>query len=272
MTVEELLQELGVTPDPAKNETLRKWNDKLAALETDSQTKLADATKALTDAQNLQRVINDSIAASGLTETNMTQLQANNAALTAALAARDAAIAEIKKAGFTGLNIPDLPAVNLTPDAKDPVKELTDKLMRGFSTMGQTMNEVNRYQRVFGQPVPEDPATIADRAVAAGFKNVRDYMEQTYKVSAKEQTNAAEAEAKKDAAKRAQWEEEYKAAHPVTNGHPELGPGVPSNYPNIPKPSDATGVKEMAGKSPMEKIRMARDRVTKQVNTQMNAA
>ena len=68
------------------------------------------------------------------------------------------------------------------------------------------------------------------------------------------------------------WEEEYKAAHPVTMGHPELGGGVSSNYPNIPKPSDAAGVREMAGKSPMEKIRMARDRVSKEITTRMASA
>ena len=71
---------------------------------------------------------------------------------------------------------------------------------------------------------------------------------------------------------RRRWEEEYKAAHPITTGHPELGPGVPSNYPNIPKPSDAKGVREMAGKSPMEKIRMARDRVSSEIKTRMAAA
>jgi hypothetical protein len=151
------------------------------------------------------------------------------------------------------------------------MKELTDRMAAGFNMMGQTFNEVNRYQRVFGEPIPEDPATIADRANKLHL-SVHDYMEQTYKVTAKEQEKTAAAETKRMADAKAQWEVEYKAAHPVTTGHPELGPGVPSNYPNIPKPSDATGVREMSGKSPMEKIRMARDRVSKEVNTRMNAA
>ena len=271
MTVDEILAELGVTVDPAKTSVLKTWNGKLAALETDAQTKLADAQKQLSDAQGLQRVIDDSIRTSGLTEANLAQLQANNAALTAALAARDAAINEIKKAGFTGLNIPELPAVNTTP-AKDPLKELQETMMRGMSTMGQTLNEMNRYQRIFGEAVPEDPATIADRAIKGRFNSVHDYMEQTYKISAKEAEKTAAEAAKNLAAQKAKWEEEYKAAHPVTAGHPELNGGVASNYPNIPKPSDATGVREMSGKSPMEKIRMARDRVSKEVNTRMNAA
>jgi len=270
MTVEELIAELGVTVDPAKSGILKTWNGRLAALETESQTKLADAQKQLQDAQGLQRVIDESIRTSGLTETNIMQLQANNAALTAALAARDAAIGEIKKAGFTGLNIPDLPAVNQTP-AKDPVQELQNTIMRGFSQMGQTLNEVNRYQRITGEAIPEEPATIADRAAKARL-SVHDYMEQTYRLTDKEQAkNQAEA-AKKEASMKAKWEEEYKATHPVTMGHPELGNGVSSNYPNIPKPSDAAGVREMAGKSPMEKIRMARDRVSTEVKTRINAA
>jgi hypothetical protein len=271
MTVEELLTELGVIVDPAKSGVLKTWNERLYTLETDAQTKLATATKALTDAQNLQRVIDQNIAASGLTEVNIAQLQANNAALTAALATRDAALDEIKKAGFTGINIPDLTKVNQTPP-KDPVAELQEKMMGGFAAAGQAMNESNRYWRAFGQPLPVDPASLPDLAKQGGFRNVRDYMEATYKVSDKEKASAEAAETKRIDGMKAKWEEEYKAAHPVVMGHPELGPGVPSNYPNIPKPSDAKGVREMAGKSPMEKIRIARDRVVNEVKTRLNAA
>jgi hypothetical protein len=270
MTVEEILAGLGVTLDPAKTYDFKTWNGKLSALESDAQTKLADAQKQLQDAQGLQRVIDESIRTSGLTEANVAQLQANNAALTAAIASRDAAIAEIKKAGFTGLNIPELPAVN-QPAPKDPVGDLQKLIMTGFSTMGQTLNEMNRYQRITGEPIPEDPATIADRAAKSRL-SVHDYMEQTYKLTEKEQAKTAAAETKKMADLKVKWKEEYEAAHPVTNGHPELGSGVPSNYPNIPKPSDAAGVREMAGKSPMEKIKMARDRVSKEIQTRMNAA
>jgi hypothetical protein len=271
MTVEEILSGLGITIDPAKSAEVKTWNGKLAALESDAQTKLADANKALTDAQALQRVIDDNIAKSGLTETNIAQLQANNAALTAALAARDAAIESIKGQGFTGLNIPDMPKVTV-PIAKDPVTELTEKMMGGFTAMGQTLNEMNRYHRAFGSPLPEDPAAIIDRASKAGFRSVRDYMEATYKVGEKEQATVTANHQKELDEYAAKQVEAYKAAHPVTSGHPELGPGVPSNYPNIPKPSDAKSVSDMAGKSPMEKIKMARDRVTAEVNKRMAAA
>jgi hypothetical protein len=271
MTVEEILADLGATVDPAKAANVAKWNTTLATTESGAAQKLAAAEKQLKDAQDLQRVIDDNIAKAGLTETNIAQLQANNAALTAALASRDAAIKSIKDQGFTGINIPELPAL-ATPPAKDPMKELTDKLMGGFAAMGQTMNETARYQRVFGTAVPEDPATIPDRALAAGFKTVRDYMEHTYKVGEKERTVAAEAEQKRLDAYAETKIEKYKAEHPITTGHPELGPGVPSNFPNIPKPSDAAGVAKLAGMSPMEKIRTARDRVSNEIKTRMAAA
>ena len=156
-------------------------------------------------------------------------MQANNAALTAANASLVAAVEEIKKQGFTGLNIPDLPKP-VSQSAPDPVKTLTDTIMKGFSQMGQTMNAVNRYQRVFGQPIPEDPATIADRAANARL-SVNDYVEQTYKVSAKEKeiSDAAAQKSRDDYA--ATKIEEYKAAHPITAGHPDLNGGTSSNYP-----------------------------------------
>ena len=271
MTVEEILADLGATVDPAKAANVAKWNTTLATTESGAAQKLAAAEKQLKDAQDLQRVIDDNIAKAGLTETNIAQLQANNAALTAALASRDAAIKSIKDQGFTGINIPELPAL-AAPAAKDPVDELTKKLMGGFAAMGQAMNEVNRYQRVFGAPLPEDPATLPDRAISAGFKTVRDYMESTYKVGEKERTVAAEAEQKRLDTYAATKVEEYKAAHPITTGHPELGAGVPSNFPNIPKPSDAAGVAKLAGMSPMEKIRTARDRVSNEIKTRLAAA
>jgi len=137
--------------------------------------------------------------------------------------------------------------------------------------MGQTMNESNRYMRVFGQPIPEDPATLADRAAAARL-SVHDYVEQTYKVSAKEKELAAAAEQKRLDDYSAKKVEEYKAAHPVTAGHPELGPGVPSNYPNIPAPRKGDTLREFSAKSPMEKIRDAKERVTKEVQSRMASA
>ena len=269
-TVEEILAELGITPDPAKAAVVKKWNTTLSASEGDAQTKLATAQKKMDDAQALQRVIDENIRTAGLTETNVAQLRANNAALTAANASLVAAVEEIKKQGFTGLNIPALPALP-QPAKVDPIDALQQTIMNGFTNAAQAMDEMTRYQRITGKPIPENPSMIADKAAKARM-SVHDYVEQTYKLSELERTQAATASQKEKDDYAAQKVEEWKAAHPVLTGHPELGPGVPSNYPNIPKPSDAAGVKEMAGKSPMEKIRMARDRVSNEIKTRMAAA
>lgn len=269
MTVEEILSSLGVTPDPAKASAIAEWNTKLTASQTEAQQKIADATKQLQDAQALQRVIDENIRTAGLTETNLAQLQANNAALTAALAARDAAIETIKKQGFTGLNIPDLPKIN-EPAPKDAGKELTDLITRGFNQMGQTLNEMNRYQRVFGKALPEDPATIADRAARSNL-SVHAYMEQTYGIAGEEQKQAQAAEQKKLDDYSAKKIEEYKAAHPATTGHPELNPGVPSNYPNIPKPRESQSVREFSALPTRQKIADAMQRAVKDVSARQSA-
>ena len=272
MTVEELAAELGIPAETlaAKPDVVKKWNKSFATTQSEAQAKLDAALQKVQDAKDIERITNESINAAQLTEFNVAQIQANNDALTTANAALTATIESLRKQGFTGLNIPELPKVN-TVTPPDPTKSLTDLITKGFTQMGQTMNEVTRYQRVFGTPIPEDPATLADKAAAVRL-SVHDYVEQTYKVSAKEQELSAASRQKELDAYAAKKLEEYQAAHPVTTGHPELGPGVPSNYPNIPKPSDAAGVREMAGKSPMEKIRMARDRVSAEIKTRMAAA
>jgi hypothetical protein len=260
MTVEEILADLGVTLDPAKADSAKKWNGQLSTLETGSAQKLADAQKALQDAQALQRVIDDNIAANGLTEANMAQLRANNAALSAALE-------EVKKAGFTGINIPNLPPANPT---KDPMKELESLIVKGFTNVGQTLNIANRYQRVFGHPMPDDPGTLADEA-AARRMDVVAYAEQKYGFAAAEQKAQQEATAKREAEIRAAAVAEYKEKNPNTAGHPELNPGMPSNYPAIPKPRDGASVREMAGMTTRQKIEAAMKHAVTDVNSRASA-
>ena len=263
MTVEELAAELGIPAETlaAKPDVVKKWNSTFATTESNATQKLADAQKQLTDAQNLQRVIDENIRTAGLTETNMAQLQANNAALTAALES-------VKKAGFTGITIPDLPKPGTS--TVDPMDTLKNTIVQGFTNIGQTLNEMNRYQRVFGAPLPEDPQTIADRAAAARL-SVHDYVEQTYKVSAKE-TELATASRQKEMDAYAETKiNAYKEAHPSTAGHPELNGGLPSNYPTMPKPREATSVREFASLPARQKIADAMQRATKDVSAR-NAA
>lgn len=270
MKVEDILAALDVAVDPAKAGLIQEWNGKLSASETEAQGRLTEAQKQFEDARALQRVIDDNIRTAGLTETNMAQLQANNAALAASNAALTAAVEDIRKQGFNGLTIPALPSL-AAPIAPDPMKTLHEAVVKGFTQMGQTLNEMTRYQRITGKPLPEDPATIADRAAQARL-SVHDYMENTYKLTEMERTQAATATQKGMDDYAAKKVEEYKAANPVTLGHPELGPGVPSNYPNIPKPREAKSVREFSSMSPMQKILDAKARVTKEVQARSNAA
>lgn len=257
MTVEEILADLGVTVDPAKAANVTRWNTTLATSQSEATQKLADAQKSLQDAQALQRVIDDNIRTAGLTETNIAQLQANNAAMAAALES-------IKKQGFTGITIPEMP--NPAANTKNPMDELSNLINKGFTQMGQTLNEMNRYQRVFGQPLPDDPAMLADKAAAARM-SVHDYVEQTYRVSDKEKQIAADATAKRESDLKAQGAKEWQDAHPSTAGHPELNGGMPSNYPTMPKPREATTVRDFAALPARQKIADAMTRATKDVSS-----
>lgn len=260
LTVEQILADLGVTLDPAKADAAKGWNGKLSTLETDATQKLADAQKQLEDAQALQRVIDENIAANGLTEANMAQLRANNAALTAALA-------EVKRAGFTGISIPDLP--NPQP-AKDPVDDLKNLIVRGFTNIQQTQNVSARYQRVTGKPLPDDPSVLADEA-AARRMDVMAYAEQKYGLTALEQKANTDRLQKERDDYAALKVKEYQDAHPVTTGHPELQPGVPSNYPAIPAPRDGKSLREFAGMSDRQKIADSMKRVTEAVASRASA-
>ena len=257
MTVEEILADLGVDPATiaSKKDAVASWNGKLTASATEAAQKLADA-------EALHRVIKEDIDKNGINETSMAQLRASNAAMTAALA-------EVKKAGFTGITIPDFPTN--TPPAVNPIDSLKNLIVDGFTRTSQVQDLSARYLRATGKPLPDDPSVLVNEA-AARRMDVAAWGEQKYGLTAIEtQARAAASQKEKDdyAATKV---EEWKAAHPITNGHPELGSGVPSNYPNIPKPSNAEGVKAMAGKSPMEKIKMARDRVTAEVKQKMAVA
>jgi hypothetical protein len=252
MTVEELLTQLGV---PA--ETLTAKADIVNGFKGELTASQAAAQKKLEDAQALDRVINDNIEKFGLNETTNAQLRANNAALTAALA-------EVKKAGFTGITIPDLPAINSS--AKNPMDELTGMITKGFTQMGQTMNEMNRYQRITGKFLPEDPATLADKAASARL-SVHDYMEQTYKLSDMERTQVAEATAKREAEVGEKAVKAWQEAHPNTSGHPELNGGLPSNYPAMPAPRDAKSVREFSTLSTRDKIAGAMKRASEAVGS-----
>lgn len=270
MKVEDILAALGVQVDPAKASVIQEWNGKLTASETEAQQRLDAAQKKVSDAEALDRIINENIRTAGLTETSVAQLQANNAALTAANTQLRTAVESIKAQGFTGISIPELPKT-VTQAQADPMKELQETIMKGLTNVGQAFDETVRYQRVFGSPIPEAPSTIADRAAKLRL-SVPDYMEQTYHIGAKEKEIAAASTQKGLDDYAAKKVEEYRAANPVTFGNPDLNGGRPSNYPNIPKPRDGKSLREFSAMSPMQKIQDAKARVTKEVQSRQNAA
>jgi hypothetical protein len=241
-TLTELAAELGIPVETlnAKPDVVAKWNGHF----TDAEAKLTQAAQLKREADATQALIDQNIASFGNVEATNVQLQAQIEAIKAASKTLE------EKGGIKlDLNLPNLNA----PAPKDAAKELLDTLTRGFSTVGQTMNEMNRYMRVFGKPLPEDPATLADRASAARL-SVHDYVEQTYKVSAEETRLSTERAQKEKDDYAALKVKEYQDAHPSTSGHPELNGGFPSNHPLMPKTMDTGDFKKFSNQSAREKV------------------
>ncbi|MGC9293314.1 MAG: hypothetical protein ACP5EP_11440 [Acidobacteriaceae bacterium] len=270
MTVEEILESIGVSVDPQHAATLQQWNGKISAIESEAQRRLSAAQEALEQAQAQNQIIQSAIEQSGMTEKNLMELRANNAALAASNAAYKAALENVKSQGLDGITIADLPPVPAKA-APDPIQTLQETMMRGFSQVGQTFNEMNRYQRVFGAPLPVDPAQLGDLAARANL-SVHDYMERTYHVGEKENEKRLAAEQKARDEYAAKKIEEYKAAHPIVAGNPELGYGSPSDHPYLPKPMDAKSISEFSALSPQQKIQVAKERVMKEIQSRMASA
>lgn len=235
---------VAITPGTltGKADVASKWNGYL----TDGETKLTQAQKALQDAQNLQRVIDENIASNGLNETNMAQLRASNAAMSAALA-------EVKKAGFTGITIPDFQVSS--PASTNPIDDLKKLIVSGFTTAGQMQNVATRYMRATGQPLPDDPTALADEAAARRLDPAV-WADQKYGLTALEHKKQADATATHEASIAAKAVAAYKEANPSTAGNPELNGGGESRHSNIPKVSvsDAKSVRELASMPERQKI------------------
>ncbi len=266
MTVEEILADLGIPAETiaAKKDNIASWNGKLSASAAEAAQKLADAQKALQDNEALARVINEDITKNGANEFRLKELEA-------AVAARDAALDVVRKAGFSNLTIPEFASPRTTP-ATNPLDDLKNLIVDGFTASSQLQDLSARYLRVTGHPLPDSPTALAGEAKNRRM-DVATWGEQKYNLTALETQASAERQKKHEESIAAAAVEKWKADHPSVAGHPELDPRLGgSQYTQIPKPSDAKGVREMAGKSPMEKIKMARDRVSAEVKTKMAQA
>ena len=260
-TINELAAELGIDVATLKPEAVTKWNGYFA----DAESKAAEAQKKLTEAQTLQSVIDQNIASFGMTETNMAELKANNAALAAANASYKAAMDELKKQGFSGINIPDIPA-GPTPPPSDPIKNLQNLIVQGFTNVNQTAEVNNRHMALFGKPMPDSPSALADEA-AAHRMSVTQWADQKYGFAAKQQEVQAAAQADHDRKVAEAAVAKYRESNPSNAGNPELNGGLPSNYPQAPPPRDAKNVREFAGMSTRDKIQNALQRAAQVVGT-----
>jgi hypothetical protein len=266
-TLKELAAELGIDAATleAKKDVVTKWDGYFADAErkaSEGSRAAEEAQRKFAEAQALQAAIDENIAKFGINDATVAQLQASNAAMKAAMD-------ELKKSGIN-VALPDIPTP-AAPAAKDPAKELQDILTRGFSQIGQTFNAINRYQRVFGKPLPEDPTMIGDKAAAMRM-SVNDYMEHTYKISDEEKRQAETARADHDRKIAEEAVAKYKEEHPITAGHPELNGGMPSNFSRMPAPRDPKSVREFSSMSTREKISNAMQRAREAAQSASSAA
>jgi hypothetical protein len=237
----------------------------VAALRTevsDAHTALTQATTLKTEADTAKaeaiaerQKIDKAILEMGDGSLNATRLKAQNKALRAV-------VDSLKE---DGLSI-DLPE-DIFKEAPEPEagkagampKDLNDR----FATVGQAIAAADiaaRYVGVFGRPMPVDMQTMVTSAARAG-KTVQQWAEENYHLSAEMQKQSDKSSAEAKAKERAEWEAEYKKAHPEVRENPFMGGGSDSRFASMPKikrenPAD-TG--KVAGLSDMEKLRRAQE-------------
>lgn len=225
-TLDVLAQELGIDPATlsAKGDVVAKWNGYLSEADnkyTQATAAQKEAEVKLAAVEAEQAVIDENIAKFGMTEANTAALRANYAAMEASLKA-------LKEQGFN-VNIPE------TPKVTEPVKnefnpdafrnDVNQSLILGFD-----MN--NRYQRLYGQPMPDDLQTLLREAQQAR-QPLATYVATKYDFTGREKTQREESQKKHDDEIRAAAVKEYQEKNPVTAGHPEMARGVASRHPQV---------------------------------------
>jgi hypothetical protein len=245
-TLDALATELGIDPATltGKADVVAKWNGYLSEADTQyrsAKTMKEEAEAKLAAVEAEQKVINDNIAAFGVTEANTAALRANYAAM-------EASLKELKAQGFN-VNIPDAPKV------ADPVKnefnpdafrnDVNQSLILGFD-----MN--NRYQRLYGQPMPDDLQTLL-RESQQQRKPIQVYVAEKYDFPGREKSQREEAQKKHDDEIAAKAVAKFREENPVTAGHPDLARGVASRHPQVVRERPALD-KGFANMSQREKI------------------
>jgi hypothetical protein len=247
-TIAELATELGLDASTFKPEAVAKWNTYFT--DADAQYKTAKELKDASE-HNLRQVtqeqnaINEYIEQYGASETATAALRANNAAMEAQLKA-------LKEQGIA-VTVPD-PIAPTNPTK--PANVFDENKFRGqvSNVLSQSINLNNRYQTLYGKPLPDDIDALADQASKAG--------KQLFQYAAEKYDFAGEEKRKSDATKKAEIDaavaagvKKYQDEHPNVAGNPFMNGGGDSRNPQILRRGhDSKDLKEYANLTPREKI------------------
>ena len=244
----DLASEIGIDVSTLKPESVAKWNGYFS----DADTKYTQATAAqkaaeenLAAVQREQQAIDENIAKFGITEANNAALRANNAAMEASLKA-------LKEQGFD-VTIPTSP---VAPNPKTNEFDSNAFRQEVDSTLVSGFNVMNRYQRLFGQPLPEDVDVLA-REAAQARKPFQQYVAEKYDFAGREKSQREEVQKKHDEEIRSAAIKEYQEKNPVTNGNPDLQRGVASRHPQIIRQRETGDTKNFSNLSARQKIALS---------------
>jgi hypothetical protein len=245
-TIQELATEFGLDLTGAKPEFFAKANGYFS----DAEKQYSTANQLKTEAEaNLRRVqderadIDKYIADYGANEQTIAALQANNAAMAASLTT-------LKNQGLN-VDIPNAPAVQ--QKAGKPEFDAAQFENRVGSVLAQGFNLNNKYQRLYGQPLPDDIDALANEAQQAR-KPLMEYAAQKYDFAGVEKRKTEAAQSTRDAQIAADAVKKYQEQHPVTNENPFQSRGIDSRHSQIFKPREAKDLRQFAGMTAREKI------------------
>jgi hypothetical protein len=249
-TIAELATELGLDIATLKPEAVTKWNGYLT--DADAQYKTAKELKEASEG-NLRQVqveqaeINKYIEQYGASETTRAALEAN-------LAAYKAVVDNLKT---QGINV-DVPALTTVPAAGNPTKPASvfdENKFRGqvSNVLSQSINLNNRYQTLYGKPLPDDIDALADQASKAG-KQLFQYAAEKYDFAGEEKRKSEATSKAHDEKIAADAVKKYQDEHPNVAGNPFMNGGSDSRSPQILKRHDTKDLREFANLSPREKI------------------
>jgi hypothetical protein len=256
-TVAQLIAEFGVDEQVLDKKFVAALNGEIA----DAHTQLAQATQFKTDGEQARTAaaaerarIDEAILAMGDGSLNASRLKAQNKVMKAALDS-------LKEDGLS-IELPE----DLFKDAPEPEPAkggMSKELQSSLSVMGQAIAAADvaaRYVGIKGKPLPMDMQTLVSNAQRAG-KTVQAYADQEFGLSAAMKEQSEKAESARNAQMKKEWEEEYKAKHPVTRDNPFMNAGRESVFAQMPKikREEPGQTRSQAGLSDMEKLRRSQE-------------